>query len=125
MQMPHLELEKEFPDADKSELAERALYAKRWLAEYAPEKFVFKLQEQLPMVELSNGQKTNLKQLLEFLHSKPGITAEEIHTKLHELKAFKEIYLMFLGKDHGPKAGWFIASLPRDFVLKRLEEASA
>ena len=125
VQMPHLELEKEFPDADKNELAERALYAKRWLAEYAPEKFVFKLQEQLPMVELSNGQKTNLKQLLEFLHSKPGITAEEIHTKLHELKAFKEIYLMFLGKDHGPKAGWFIASLPRDFVLKRLEEASA
>jgi len=124
VQMPHLELEKEFPEAEATELAERALYAKRWLAEYAPEKFVFKLQEQLPMVEISNEQKTNLKQLLEFLHSKPSTTAEEIHTKLHELKAFKEIYLVFLGKDHGPKAGWFIASLPREFVLKRLEEAS-
>ena len=124
VQMSHLELEKEFPEAEATELAERALYAKRWLAEYAPEKFVFKLQEQLPMVEISNEQKTNLKQLLEFLHSKPSTTAEEIHTKLHELKAFKEIYLVFLGKDHGPKAGWFIASLPREFVLKRLEEAS-
>jgi len=125
VQMPHLELEKEFPGAEAAELAERTEYAKRWLAEYAPEKFVFKLQEELPMVEISNEQKANLKQLLEFLNAKPSIAAEEIHTKLHELKAFKEIYLVFLGKDHGPKAGWFIASLPRDFVLKRLEEALA
>ena len=53
------------------------------------------------------------------------MAAEEIHGKLHELKAFKEIYLIFLGKDHGPKAGWFLASLSREFVLRRLQEASA
>ena len=125
VQMPHLDLEKEFPDADKAELHERAQYAKQWLQEYAPEKFVFKLQESLPAVEITNGQKTNLKQIFEFLNSKTDATAEDIHAKLHELKAFKEIYLAFFGKDHGPKAGWFIASLPRDFVLKRLQEASA
>ena len=125
VQMPHLDLEKEFPEADKAELHERALYAKRWLEEYAPEKFVFKLQESLPAVEITNGQKSNLKQVREFLEQNPSAAAEDIHSKLHELKEFKGIYLAFLGKDHGPKAGWFIASLPRDFVLKRLKEAAA
>ncbi|MEK7109419.1 MAG: lysine--tRNA ligase [Patescibacteria group bacterium] len=124
VQMPHMDINKEFPDADQAELTERAAYAKKWLAEYAPEKFVFKLQESLPAVEITQEQKTNLKQIFEFLNSKPNATAEELHAKLHELKAFKEIYLVFLNKDHGPKAGWFIASLPRDFVLERLQEAS-
>ena len=125
VQMPHLELEKEFPDAEVAELQERARYAKHWLEEYAPEKFVFKLQDTLPAVEITKEQKTNIKQILEFLNSKPDTTAEEIHGKLHELKAFKEIYLIFLGKDHGPKAGWFLASLSREFVLNRLREASS
>ena len=123
--MPHLDLEKEFPEADKAELHERALYAKRWLDAYAPEKFVFKLQESLPAVEITKEQKTNLKQVREFLEQHPSAAAEDIHSKLHELKEFKGIYLAFLGKDHGPKAGWFIASLPRDFVLARLKEAAA
>jgi len=58
------------------------------------------------------------------LSARPGATAEDIHAKLHELKEFKAVYLAFLGKDHGPKAGWFFASLPREFVLKRLAEAT-
>jgi len=31
--------------------------------------------------------------------------------------------LLFLGKDHGPKAGWFLSVLPKDFVTTRLREA--
>lgn len=125
VQMPHLDLSTEFPDADPGELAERARYAKKWLAEYAPEKYVFKLQESMPAVELMNEQRANLNELRGFLEANPDATAEDIHAKLHERKAFKEIYLAFLAKDHGPKAGWFLASLPRDFVLARLSEASA
>ena len=56
VQMPHLNMEEEFAkvkgsaltEIDKKELEERALYAKRWLEAYAPEKFVFKIQETLP-----------------------------------------------------------------------------
>lgn len=124
VQMPHMDLYKEFPQADKAELDERAEYARRWLGAYAPEKFVFKLQETLPEVVLTPEQKSHLKQIAEFLAASPNAGGEEIHAKLHELKAFEEIYLVFLGKDHGPKAGWFLASLDRDFVLGRLREAS-
>jgi lysyl-tRNA synthetase class I len=35
------------------------------------------------------------------------------------------MYILFLNKESGPKAGWFLAALPRDFVLNRLKEAAA
>jgi len=124
VQMPHMDLYKEFPEADKGELEERATYAKRWLEAYAPEKFVFKLQDTLPSVSLTAEQKNALKELLNLLETNSSATAEEIHAKLHELKEFKAVYLVFLNKDHGPKAGWFISALPREFVIKRLQEAT-
>jgi lysyl-tRNA synthetase class I len=43
-----------------------------------------------------------------------------------EAKAlFTAIYKIFLDKESGPQAGWFLAALPKDFVLKRLKEASS
>ncbi len=134
-QMPHLDLEKEveaikgsaLTAEDKTELAERAAYATKWLAAYAPEKFVFKLQDSLPEAarNLSVAQKETLKTLAQYIEESPAMPeGEALHAKLHELKEFKAIYLAFLGKDHGPKAGWFVSVLPRNFVLKRLKEAS-
>ncbi|MCC7500625.1 lysine--tRNA ligase [Candidatus Nomurabacteria bacterium] len=123
VQMPHMDLHAEFPDADKAELDERASYAKRWLEAYAPEKFVFKLQESLPSLSLTPAQKGNMAALADLMES-GSPSAEDIHTKLHETKEFKTIYQLFLNKDSGPKAGWFLASLPREFVIQRLREAS-
>ena len=39
--------------------------------------------------------------------------------------AFAAIYLAFLGRTNGPRAGWLLASLDVGFVLERLREASA
>jgi lysyl-tRNA synthetase class 1 len=126
VQMPHMDLKKEFSSADSQELDERAAYAKKWLAACAPEKFVFKLQETMPAVALAAEQKAALKALAAFMESKPSMpSGEELQAKIHELKEFKAVYLVFLGKDHGPRAGWFLSALPREFVLKRLSEASA
>ncbi len=59
-------------------------------------------------------------------------TGEDIQHKLHEIKdtftippseLFGALYLAFLGKSYGPKIGWFLSVLPKEFVLKRLEEA--
>lgn len=128
VQMPHMDMYKEFPDADRAELDERAQYAKHWLEEYAPEKYVYKLHDSLPDVakNLSAEQKNKLTELLRYivvLSEMPS--GEELHTKLHELKVFKEIYLAFLGRESGPKAGWFLSSLQKDFVEQRLKEATA
>ena len=39
--------------------------------------------------------------------------------------AFRAIYLAFLGRPSGPRAGWLLASLDREFVAQRLREAAA
>ena len=127
---------KPFTNEDISEIDERVAYAKRWLNTYAPEKFIFKIQDELPDVakNLSDVQKKALQTLLNYLEQSSALpSGEELHQKLHSLKdevpitpaeLFSGIYLAFLGKPYGPKAGWFLSVLPREFVLKRLKEAS-
>jgi lysyl-tRNA synthetase class I len=48
--------------------------------------------------------------------------------RLHDLPAgrgFAAIYAAFLGQASGPRAGWLLASLDRDFVVARLRDAAA
>ena len=40
-------------------------------------------------------------------------------------RAFGALYLAFLGRPNGPRAGWLLASLPADFVVERLRAAAA
>ena len=144
-QMPHMDLMAEvekmkgapLTDADKAEAAERASYALVWLHAYAPEKFVFKLQTETPsrVSELSPLQKSVLKTLADTLAARDGMPdGEALHHILHGLKEsegiapgelFGAIYLAFLDKSHGPKAGWFLSVLDKDFVIQRLTEAAA
>lgn len=144
VQMPHLDMQKEvevmkgsaLTTEDMQELNERASYAMRWLESCAPEKFVFKLQDTTPEAAktLSDVQKKALSLLKEFIANANGMpSGEDMHAKLHALKEeasispaelFSAIYLSFLGKGYGPKAGWFISVLPKEFVLKRLEEVT-
>src|SRR5262249_1952639 len=112
-------------------LEEREGYAKFWLATYAPEQFVYKLQDRLPSVQLSADQKKALAVLAEYFTQ--SRTGEEVHARLHELKSeipispkalFQAVYLVFLNRDSGPKAGWFLSSLAPVLVQQRLTEAS-
>ena len=111
---------------------ERATYARFWLDAYAPERFKYELQETLPMVELTDTQKKALALLASFIQEAPR-TGDEIHARLHAFKTdvpiapkelFSAMYRIFLDRDSGPQAGWFLGSLPREFVLKRLSEAT-
>ena len=140
-QMAHLSLIEEAVRVKGSELTEdetralleRARYAKFWLATYAPEEFKYNLQEDLPETELSEVQKKALAALADFLQGGER-SGEELHARLHEMKTeipiqpkelFQAIYRIFLNRDSGPKAGWFLAGLPHDFVVKRLIEATS
>ncbi len=141
VQMPHLDLVVEaervkgsqLTETEKHYLRERARYAKFWLTTYAPGEFRYELQETMPEITLSDAQKKASSLLAEFFEGGKK-TGEEVHARLHELKTevpiapkdlFVALYQLFLARDSGPKAGWFLSVLPRDFVLKRLKEASA
>jgi lysyl-tRNA synthetase class 1 len=145
VQMPHLDLLKEaekikgsaLAKDEEVEIAERAQYALRWLESYAPEKFVFKLQETMPEnANLSEAQKKGLGILHNDLMIDYPSSGEVMHGLIRAIPArpganveakalFTAIYKIFLDKESGPQAGWFLAALPKDFVLKRLKEASS
>lgn len=141
VQMPHMNLEEEVATMkeapltleDQAELAMRAEYAKSWLLNYADEKFIFSLHETVPEVAkaLPVDQKEALLLLADKIAAAETYDGQTIHELTHAVKEesglspkefFTAIYLAFLGKDSGPKVGWFLSTLNKDFVIKRLRE---
>ena len=143
VQMPHVDIvkemeklsEKTFGKDDVAELDRRVKYANIWLQTWAPEDYKFEIQKDVPEAarSFSPEQKDALKKVLEYIRGTSVIDGQTFHTKLHEIKTelnvpagdfFSAIYFSILGKKNGPKAGWFLSVLPRDFLEKRLEEVS-
>ena len=57
-------------------------------------------------------------------------TPENIHNSFYDLqeknqipakKFFKIIYNILLGKDRGPRLGFFLATMDKEFIIERLE----
>jgi lysyl-tRNA synthetase class 1 len=126
VQMPNMEEE-----IKKEHLEEWATYANVWIKKYAPEQDKFLVQKELPkeVSQLSDIQKKFLQKVSQELDK--NLNAEDFQKQLYEWSkeiglsskdAFTAIYLSLIGKNHGPKAGWFILSLDKNFVKKRLEE---
>ena len=126
VQMPNMESE-----IKKEGLEEWATYARIWVDRFAPDSEKFAVQKELPeeAKNLSENQKKFLKKVSEELNKKS--TAEDFQKNLFEWakemdisskEAFAAIYLSLIGKDHGPKAGWLILSLDKEFVKKRFNE---
>jgi len=141
LQMPKVDIFKyakdekgaDLTDVEKEEIENRIAIAKKWLENYAPESVKFTIQEDLPneTKSLNDEQKEFLAKIGDVISSQEKLSGEELHQKIHALKtemgippkeAFSAIYLAFLGKDSGPQAGWLLASLDKDFVIKRLKE---
>ncbi len=142
VQMPHVDIKKQIEkeegrilgEFDIKELEMRKKYAERWLTTYAPEDYRFEIQKELPKLaeSLSVEQKKSLAEVLLFLETEKDLDGQKLHTKLHEIKTslnieprklFSAIYFSILGKENGPKAGWFLSVLPKDFLIKRFKEA--
>lgn len=143
VQMPHIDIQKKVEElkgakltaADKAELELRIEYAEKWLATSSPEKYIFKIQDEVPKMaaELNPEQKKFLGVLADFLRKNPNTDGGEIQEFIHEKKEetgmtpteiFKAIYISLLGKDSGPKAGWLMEALDNKFLLTRFNECS-
>lgn len=137
VQMPHMDLyeevtkmkEQPLTDEDKSEVELRVEYARRWLQEYADDKFIFELKQNLPEYSLTNEQTLALSILASNIESAESLDGQVMHELIHNVRQeteldpkvfFSAIYQVFLGKESGPKVGWFLSTLDKDFVVKRL-----
>lgn len=115
---------------EQQDIIEREIpYVANWLEKYAPEKVRFAVQQQLPQVALSAQQQAFCDNLAERLESTEDVDGEAMHQLIYQAKeaaklsptaAFQALYLLILNKTAGPKAGWFLASLNRQWLIARL-----
>ncbi len=106
-------------------------YVANWLEKYAPDSVKFVVQDALPKVELSEAQKQFAQILADKLVAMQDIDGQTMHETIYAAKeeadlqpgeAFKALYRLILDKDSGPKAGWFLASLDKGWLIKRLKQ---
>ncbi len=115
----------------EGELRQRIEHAKRWVERYAPEMRLTLLEDFSEVRgRLSEEQLTFLCRLGEVLDGEE-MDGERVQSTIFSLaremklgrKAFEAVYLALLGRRSGPRAGPFLASLDREWVLRRLREA--
>ncbi len=123
--------------AERAEFEARLVAVRRWLDAYAPERARIEVRRDAlpPEAELLRPEQRGfLRALAETAHGDAPATGEQWQAAIFALAtdsgidakaAFSAIYLAFLGRANGPRAGWLLASLERDFVIARLGEAGS
>lgn len=122
-------------DREHAILSERRAAARAWLEAYAPDSARIAVQPELPaaVAGLDEAQRTYLATLGAALADaawdgeavQAAIFGTAKERGLPFGRAFAALYVAFLGRTSGPRAGWLLAALKRTFVLDRLRDASA
>lgn len=120
-----------------AELDRRADVARRWLAEWAPERYRFEVvRDRVPAAvgALSPEQRRFLESLADRLAIAGEWDGERLQADLFETAralelpaglGFGAVYAALLGRSNGPRAGSLLATLDPGFVLERLRAAGA
>ena len=133
-----IEAEKENPLTEREQviLDKRVASARAWLETYAPERARISVRyEALPreVETLDADQRAFLAALADAVAAQPpsggdgwqsAIFAAATARDLPAGRAFAALYLAFLGRSNGPRAGWLLAGLDPNFVMGRLRVAA-
>lgn len=102
----------------------------KWLNKWAPESVKFELAQNVVKTDFSPEQQQWFAELAEAISAAPkGADGEWFHKALYAVKdaynlqpkdIFIPLYKLLIGKEAGPRAGWFLSMLPRDWLIKRL-----
>jgi lysyl-tRNA synthetase class 1 len=117
-------------DEDAGIIKAELRFIRNWLDKRAPEEVRFSLLETVDVHMYSEQEKAFFK----LLGSKVAGAPEDadgawFHDAIYELKdgtglmpkeMFGALYRLLIGKTSGPRAGYFLSILPRDWLLKRL-----
>jgi lysyl-tRNA synthetase class 1 len=109
---------------DEKNLKTQIKRVEKWLEFYAPEAMKFTVAQAPPKVEMRVLEMRVLEKVKEAIEQ-----GQELHNAIYEAgqtvglkprETFQVIYKIFIDKESGPKAGFFLTMLDRNFVLKRL-----
>jgi len=125
------QLPKDLTVSDEERIKQRIDHVSYWLEHYAPDSVKFTIRRHLPSLALSSQQHQFLTQFLTDARNIPW-DAETIHNLIYTINekqqidpktAFSTIYQVILGQEKGPRVGYFLSNLDKDFVLDRFKEA--
>ena len=116
-------------DAQQETIKNELKFIDNWLKAWAPDDIKFELQPKPPKV-ISEKEREYLLALAKKIQTAPDdADGEWFHKAIYDLRdsaglppkqLFSTVYKVLIGKDSGPRAGWFLSILPRDWLLKRL-----
>ncbi len=121
---------------ERAILDERTRAAERWLDAYAPETAIVRPRlDALPeeAADLDAEQRAFLSRLADTIAADAPRGGDAWQAAIFDAtrdvgirpgRAFEAVYRAFLGRSNGPRAGWLLASLDRDFVVARLRDAA-
>lgn len=102
-----------------------------WLKRRAPESVKFELTQTVDPGQFTESERTFLNKLAAQITTAPqDADGAWFHDAIYGLKdelgmapkeMFTTLYRALIGKDAGPRAGWFLSMLPRDWLINRLE----
>ncbi len=115
---------------DKETIHRELDFIDNWLKSWAPEDVKFELRQNVNHAEFTEQQRSYFMKLAYKIENAPkDADGEWFHKVIYEFKEsgeviaddlFKPLYKLLIGKTSGPRAGWFLSILPRDWLVKRL-----
>jgi lysyl-tRNA synthetase class 1 len=122
---------KQTAEEDADIIREELKFIDEWLRLRAPEDVKFSLAEKVGVDDLSETEQGFLRSLGEKVAAAPAeADGTYFHERIYELKdqlglqpkdMFVALYKALIGKSSGPRAGWFLSILPRDWLVRRLK----
>jgi lysyl-tRNA synthetase class 1 len=117
-------------DAQDQTIKKELNFIDNWLKNWAPDDVKFELAPKPPAV-ISEKEREYLLALARKIEAAPAdADGEWFHKAVYDFmeptglapKAlFTTIYKVLIDKESGPRAGWFLSILPRDWLIKRLK----
>jgi lysyl-tRNA synthetase class 1 len=120
----------EVVDEDAAIIEAELKFIDAWLDKRAPEDVKFTLRDTVDAAEFNDAEKRYLTELAAKIEQAPAeADGDWFHKAIYEFKdsgglppkeLFSTLYRALIGKTSGPRAGWFLSLLPRDWLVKRL-----
>lgn len=104
--------------------------AKKWTETYSPDSYKIEISPINAVVNLNEKERNMINFALNMLETQERWDSEFIHSTLREAigksglspqDGFSCLYRIFIGKEKGPRLGFFLSIMERDYVLKRLK----
>ncbi|MCX6725429.1 MAG: lysine--tRNA ligase [Candidatus Saccharibacteria bacterium] len=105
-------------------------FIEAWLKKWAPEDVKFTLKDSVDANSFTKVEQDYLIALAAKIKTAPNdANGEWFHKAIYDFKdqvelpakdLFTVLYRAIIGKTYGPRVGWFLSILPRDWLIKRL-----